>query len=1206
MLFYFFIFIFSERRANISATAGYAATLVSGQIDNGPSLESAARLRMIRECFAGDPAKGDSILHTQADTLSRLDRTRDDILASLRARTNPPTLPEDWESKIRVPRGADALRTSGAVGGSGSGRFVQDGAGVGSAPSSMSPYSSAMDNQGSSPLLDVLLLSFEKADLVPVSISEMPTLVNALRLGVTRVWPTGSLSQRALSELASSMGVPDRPSLRDVLALGIAWITASILGEASKARDPWVLVEPSLRNIGSAPALAEAVSSSRRGQYAFLIDESLGSGMDDGSSSTQINREREVWQVPTPSRIYEHVESWEYDPDDEEIPEALARSTSSSSSDVSRKALSPAMRGEDMPGNYAPPIRDAIEGSRLNRKSSVPLSQEEAMNELDRAWPEGTLLRYRILRMLQRMSSHVAAPSNNTSVFSVTSNGRKISLPAQAPLSVPSGSGLDLYRRSVLSASREKAAEDTSGRGSEARRLTAEHGLSSSGNIGSSAGTSRENAFSRGLQTLQILRRAYVEYLISSAPSSSSAASSLRSPSGKALIDILSTLPLEQEAALAEAWHATSPGSTKNISKDNSGIDSSQIRSALLAYATLQREVPVAVPLTHTIFASSPNDGTSRSSSGDSNTSASSSSSNRGANSSTSQKRIVTWSWQWGLLPSSVTEVTIPALKAWATAELTAVGGVQSTSSLLNALSTPEGSSISGSISKYVLTQNDDILGVGLSRSDITDPALAVAMDEEQANNFAEARAADFIRKAEATGSASDSSSAKAAMSTHGVSRTSPLEQLGNVSGAALLPGSPITTGGTSISSSSLTLSDDSLQDPTVRKNIIASFGAGAPGVGAMVASSLEERFGPILLENGASATLPPLPPLTDVDADEIGVGWDPSHVRKLLTQPDYLRAAFDLPRTKDTLEAAARVTGAAIATADAKLTVPQINSVDQIEARLKALIEAGGSVESVGTRISGNRRVGILASREVASAKSALSALTSLPSHLVRSAHALLCHSSRLSLRKAMEAEYAAIARVACSSTESLISLVTAANGDAYALGNTLCAPLTGIAAGSRSASLSLPRRKIFADLLSSRAAEIDSWTKALTVEYEKGLHSGALGDVMRRRFAWIKRSLTASEYDPIPLLGEDIEEARSAFGSRDRKEDDRVRAEAIEAELEAASSGHIATATALAQARASLSQGEELTALQRAVLEGASDAQVVQWAKEIASSRT
>jgi hypothetical protein len=274
---------------------------------------------------------------------------------------------------------------------------------------------------------------------------------------------------------------------------------------------------------------------------------------------------------------------------------------------------------------------------------------------------------------------------------------------------------------------------------------------------------------------------------------------------------------------------------------------------------------------------------------------------------------------------------------------------------------------------------------------------------------------------------------------------------------------------------------------------------------------------------------------LPDEDTAEPPV-WDAVHARRAMTEPAFLRAAFNLPKTRDTTAAAARVVDHYTSAAEGSRGVVQARSVEEIRSRLRAIAAEGGTaaaaaVAAGGTRAgAADRRSDSVGQREAAIARETLAQLEALPAPLVRSVHALLVRASTRSLRHCMVGEYRALARVASGSAD--LAAIASPDATPGSIADALCAPLRGAAAGSR-AELVLPRRKAYEDQIAARSAEVAAWTGKLTEAYEGGMHTGALGDVMRRRYRWIKRSLTPGPEEEMPYddVGEEDEEMAEAL---------------------------------------------------------------------------
>lgn len=283
--------------------------------------------------------------------------------------------------------------------------------------------------------------------------------------------------------------------------------------------------------------------------------------------------------------------------------------------------------------------------------------------------------------------------------------------------------------------------------------------------------------------------------------------------------------------------------------------------------------------------------------------------------------------------------------------------------------------------------------------------------------------------------------------------------------------------------------------------------------------------------------------------------GYEPDHVRRMLTEPDYLRQAFELPEgNKDALASAARVVDFYKSRAEGENATVQVRSVEEILSRLRGIVKSGGTAKAEAKGIAGAERgTSVIDEREVRIAEETLKQIESLPMPLIKSVHALLVRASTRSLRETMQDEYSALARVACYSPSELQAFVDRhGSKSAVELGRALAQPFehddaAGVAAAGNSAlfspeemkvvlgkgKLSLARRSLYEAQIAARAKEVDEWTVKLVKEYESGLHTGAMGDLMRRRYAWLKRSLAPSEsYDPV--LWEEDEHAAEASMTR------------------------------------------------------------------------
>jgi enoyl-CoA hydratase/carnithine racemase len=217
--------------------------------------------------------------------------------------------------------------------------------------------------------------------------------------------------------------------------------------------------------------------------------------------------------------------------------------------------------------------------------------------------------------------------------------------------------------------------------------------------------------------------------------------------------------------------------------------------------------------------------------------------------------------------------------------------------------------------------------------------------------------------------------------------------------------------------------------------------------------------FSPVTTSASGVAT----PKFTSNDSmDGIQPVIDPSYVRSTLTSATELLNAFAMPHTRDTIEAASRVVDSFKSEADGKLANPLARSIDEILSRLDKLVLDGNLI-----------------------AKDIQESLLRKPRHALVATHALLLKASTLSLEDCLSLEFNALSRLITNE----VSLSSSSELDQ----STLFAPLPE--------DMSLPRMK-----QRESPADVSAWEAALEEAYESGEASGALGDVMRRRYMWFK----------------------------------------------------------------------------------------------------
>jgi hypothetical protein len=300
-------------------------------------------------------------------------RSREEAQAA--ALAAKPALPADWESRIRVPTGASSDAPLP--------RTAQAGAGTAVFGGEHSPLT------GGGPLQAALLVAYERTDLAPAA-GDLPTLTNALRVGVARAWPTGALSDPQLEELLSSLAAPNTPETRHVVSRGIAWTTAQLLGEDKVARNPWVLEDPRLAQRERLAAVRARAAVNAK--YKLLADDPSEEQVRDRDELGRVvvRTETHRFQMPTPPQLYQHPEEWLYGGDTEQIAVALKHSTNSGDSDIADLKLSVALTEAEM----------------VQQQRALPSAERGTAAGPDALWPEGGELRFRILRLLQRMASH--------------------------------------------------------------------------------------------------------------------------------------------------------------------------------------------------------------------------------------------------------------------------------------------------------------------------------------------------------------------------------------------------------------------------------------------------------------------------------------------------------------------------------------------------------------------------------------------------------------------------------------------------------------------------------------------------------------------------------------------------------------------------------------------------------------------------------
>ena len=200
----------AEHRARIGAMAGHAAAIRDGLLPPSPPESLLKTLAFVAEAFGGNNS---AVRPPVAPPPAPRGPLRPLLLAQacdIAAREGP--LRPGWEARLPVSVEHAVMRT------------------------------------------------YEVVEAVP-SRSELDALVAAVRGGVVTAWPAGgALNQFALAHLCSAHGVPDRTSTRDMVAIGVAYVTAKLLRLAT----PWALVDPALiarqkeENLSAAAAAATA------------------------------------------------------------------------------------------------------------------------------------------------------------------------------------------------------------------------------------------------------------------------------------------------------------------------------------------------------------------------------------------------------------------------------------------------------------------------------------------------------------------------------------------------------------------------------------------------------------------------------------------------------------------------------------------------------------------------------------------------------------------------------------------------------------------------------------------------------------------------------------------------------------------------------------------------------------------------------------
>lgn len=211
---------------------------------------------------------------------------------------------------------------------------------------------------------------------------------------------------------------------------------------------------------------------------------------------------------------------------------------------------------------------------------------------------------------------------------------------------------------------------------------------------------------------------------------------------------------------------------------------------------------------------------------------------------------------------------------------------------------------------------------------------------------------------------------------------------------------------------------------------------------------------------------------------------WDAGMMREALTTPEALVDVFNLPRTPDTLAAAARVTEALKAEAHSRVAVCHPASVDVIVARLEAF--AAKPAEG-----SGAARP----SREHRSfAAGMLKAVLAAPPRARQATHALVSRAAALPLHAALSAEFRVMARALTGAgapdaagwrlNDPAAPPLTPAELEA------LLAPLPGT---DGLAELAFPRRKLAAQVEKQRKDATEAWAKQYEAALEDGTADGA-----------------------------------------------------------------------------------------------------------------
>lgn len=234
--------------------------------------------------------------------------------------------------------------------------------------------------------------------------------------------------------------------------------------------------------------------------------------------------------------------------------------------------------------------------------------------------------------------------------------------------------------------------------------------------------------------------------------------------------------------------------------------------------------------------------------------------------------------------------------------------------------------------------------------------------------------------------------------------------------------------------------------------------------------------------------------PDADADDEYAERAWDAGWMRDVLTQPEAMIDAFSLPRTPDTMAAAARVVAAFKAAADARVAPCHPASVAVIKARLAAMAKRKQQPGADGGDDAAT----------AAFAAETLAALEAVPPRAAQVTHALLVRASAAPLYEALKLESRALLRVLSQPAVYDLSdrgapLFTPAQLDAlFAPLPERVAPSASAAAGADAPASVLteprfPRRPVQREVEAAERKETEEWAAAQEAAYEDGTADGA-----------------------------------------------------------------------------------------------------------------